>query len=252
LNVTDDDIKNTRNSSPNCINDLNSGFTRIDVTNENDNSKDKVNRYLDGLDSLITSQHFQNAFIINQNQIELNENLNYLNEQVKKNCLTDESSSENNLAHSSGASSSSPSSQVDSKKSLIIPVNYLKSYKNNKNNINPNYTSAHLVSENKHSCTLSTTSSSLMSDEGCYGSSDFSSERDTNNAAIKLLKQQSHQPNVPIYSSLSVLQHKKHQQQQNYCINNLSRFEKLYNNKNELEINNSNIQVITSISGSYV
>ena len=89
-----------------------------------------------------------------------------------------------------------------------------------------------------------------MSDEGCYGSSDFSSERDTNNVAIKLLKQ-IQQPNIPIYSSLSLLQQKKHQLQQNYCINNLSRFEKLYNNKNELE-NNANIQVVTSISGSYV
>jgi len=153
------------------------------------------------------------------------------------------------LIHSSGASSSSPSSLVDSKKSLIIPVNYLKIPNNN--NSNPNRVTTHLATDNKHSCTLSTTSSSLMSDEGCYGSSDFSSERDTNNAAIKLLKQ-SQQPNIPIYSSLSILQQKKHQQQQNYCINNLSRFEKLYNNKNDLEINNSNIQVVTSISGSYV
>lgn len=244
LNVTDDDIIN---NSPKFNDDFGSGFTRIDVTNENDNSKDKVNRYLDGLDSLITSQHFQNAFIINQNQIELNENLNYLNEQVKKNSLVDESSSEKNLVHSSGASTSSPSSLVDSKKSLIIPVNYLKISKNNNDS---HRGTTHLATDSKHSCTLSTTSSSLMSDEGCYGSSDFSSERDTNNVAIKLLKQ-IQQPNIPIYSSLSLLQQKKHQLQQNYCINNLSRFEKLYNNKNELE-NNANIQVVTSISGSYV
>ena len=291
LNVTDDDIKN--NSSELFSGGINDGgFTRIDVTHqEKDNTKEKVNRYLDGLDSLITSQHYQNAYIINQNQIELNENLNYLNEQAKKSnnaaLLSSSSSSstssssaqdQNAATTSSGVSASSPSSSsslVDSKKSLIIPVNYLK------NTIAHHTPPANTTTTTKinvttagpqHSSTLSTTSSSLMSDEGCYGSSDFSTERDANNAALlKLLKQQQlqsqQQQQVPVsYANSNTAAYQKQMssiygkhQQPNYCVSNLSRFENLYNNNTLTTKSNANhipddnhVQIITSISGSYV
>lgn len=100
-------------------------------------------------------------------------------------------------------------------------------------------------------CTLSTTSSSCMSsDEGCYGSSDFSSEIN-----LKLKKQQQQQITNNKSNLITPIK-----QQQNYYINNLTRFEKIYNNIDSLlespvtsEINTTNTdQVIHSISGSYV
>ncbi len=144
---------------------------------------------------------------------------------------------------------------IDSKKSLIIPVNYLQ----NNNSNNSNKIKVNIQKNNNG--TLSTTSSSLMSsDEGCYGSSDFSCERIKPNNQHQLKQQH----DIPISFIATTLnsnsnsnyhnQHQK-QQQQNYCINNLSRFEKLYNTANNINSNviqNDHVQVITSISGSYV
>jgi hypothetical protein len=144
-------------------------------------------------------------------------------------------------------------------------------------------------------CTLSTTSSSCMSDEGCYGSSDFSSERDSHAFKLRqyqqqqkqkiLMKQQIsnesqynqiilntnenicqsnmsntygqnqtatttsataavHSQITPLFATnlikvphtpSSVQQNKTKaspslREQQNYCITNMSRFEKIYNN----------------------
>jgi hypothetical protein len=265
INVVDDESITTGSSESKKFDDLNNsneengGFiTRIiqmDEANEKkilrlglDNPKEKVNRYLDGLNG------YEKQVII--------------------------VSAEQNPSSSSSSPTSS-SSIVDSKKNLIIPVDMY----DNKSSFK--YSSNNNVNKNDK---LSTTSSSCISDEGCYGSSDFSSE--SNNklvSANKNLKSilinsnsnnnsNRNQPPISIPQSI--------RQQKNYCINNLTRFEKIYNNKNDLDLslNNenkissstfksgiksstvnspaislnsnlnqqNNVQVITSISGSYV
>ena len=275
LNVIDDESLNSSNSlkfkTPGLDEEDNGGFARISPNNDKrtskiglipgkDDSKEKVSRYLDGLEP-----HYQTAYnelLINQNRAEID---SYL------------------------VQSSSPSSSIiDSKKSLIIPVDYSKEneikalYSNAsiiKNQIKvkiDNQTSQTDPSNKQHSvCTLSTTSSSCMSDEGCYGSSDFSSERESNLNKLKQLSSKkgvsTFQPNLvtpqavkpgsrsqtPSSSILnSTNQSMKYQQT---YINNLSRFEKIYNNKSELsadggslEQKQQSVQLITTISGSYV
>jgi len=84
----------------------------------------------------------------------------------------------------------------------------------------------------------STTSLSCISDEGCYGSSDFSTE--SNNNKLSQFKQLRHSQQQQYFSPSSM------QQSQNHYIHNLSRFEKIYNETN------MNQQAVTAISGSYV
>ena len=95
----------------------------------------------------------------------------------------------------------------------------------------------------------SSSSLSCISDEGCYGSSDFSSE--SHKCQLKVAKQQQQQQQT-FFSP----------QQSNY-IRNLSRFEKIYNNRQEPVESASfssdasyaahvNQQVVAAISGSYV
>ncbi len=90
--------------------------------------------------------------------------------------------------------------------------------------------------QSANKCTLSTTSSSCMSsDEGCYGSSDFSSE-------INIKLKQKQLQHLQMISKTSLITPIK--QQQNYYISNLSRFEKIYNNVDSL--------LESPVSGSYV
>jgi hypothetical protein len=146
------------------------------------------------------------------------------------------------------------------------------------------------VTVNPKNCTLSTTSSSCISDEGCYGSSDFSSEPDKHNHNkvstfgqvlnpnnISMMKNQliiSRPPQTT--TTPSALINNQMKNYQSYC---LSRFEKIYNNNNKneeclvestsggssrrddssLSSNSPNSQtaanmqqIITAISGSYV
>lgn len=111
-------------------------------------------------------------------------------------------------------------------------------------------------SENQQNSIKSITSMSCISDEGCYGSSDFSSESNIKHGQLKQTVKQSQHYFSP--SSVSSAQ-------QAHYIQNLSRFEKIYNNKESSfsspssEIFRSNVctpssakQVITAISGSYV
>ena len=264
INVIDDESITTATSETKKFDELNNsneeengGFiTRIikmDECNDKkilrlglDNSKEKVNRYLDGLNGYEKQQ----VIIVSAEQ--------------------------NPSSSSSSSSPTSSSSIVDSKKNLIIPVdmydNKKSSFKYNSNNNNCN------VNKNDK---LSTTSSSCISDEGCYGSSDFSTESNNNklvtNKNLKsiLINNNTQSPVVSLPQSM--------RQQKNYCINNLTRFEKIYNNKNDLDLTmnenkitsstfkstnkistvnspaissnlnqNNNVQVITSISGSYV
>lgn len=112
--------------------------------------------------------------------------------------------------------------------------------------------------QNSSSSDKSISSLSCISDEGCYGSSDFSTE--SNHRFSKQIKKQQQQ-----YFSPSTIQ----QTQQKHYIQNLSRFEKIYNKKAEVvetchnqqqrsnlatpvNFNNNQNQVITAISGSYV
>lgn len=110
-----------------------------------------------------------------------------------------------------GVKQPSSSSSESSVNNLIIPVNPLQVPQ-------PASQKQPLTSV----CTLSTTSSSCISDEGCYGSSDFSSERDGH---LRQLMQQQFK-SAKIYSNTT-----PKICQQNYYINNLSRFEKIYNDE---------------------
>jgi len=83
----------------------------------------------------------------------------------------------------------------------------------------------------------STTSLSCISDEGCYGSSDFSTESINNK--LSHYKQNLH-PQQQYFSPTAL------QQSQSHYIHNLSRFEKIYNDTSV------NQQAVTAISGSYV
>lgn len=181
-----------------------------------DESKTKVSRYLDGLVDPTVLQ-LPNKFTNLSNDLIIQPN--------------QQSSPAVSMSSQSSSKHTLPLSSIDSVKSS---------------------------NENSHTkCTLSTTSSSCMSsDEGCYGSSDFSSE-----VNLKLKQQQMNKSSnliTPI------------KQQQNYYISNLSRFEKIYNKIDSLlESPSSNLdssscnnahqqdsakshQPITSISGSYV
>lgn len=113
-------------------------------------------------------------------------------------------------------------------------------------------------SDNQQNSIKSITSMSCISDEGCYGSSDFSSEANVKHGQFNKQSKQSQQQNYFSPSSVS-------SGQQAHYIHNLSRFEKIYNNKENnfsspsSEIFRSNActpnpanQVITAISGSYV
>jgi len=110
--------------------------------------------------------------------------------------------------------------------------------------------------EKKYSCQFSTTSSSCLSDEGCYGSSDFSSDKEVKhnnkcvtsgsaaeqlvlmNSNLHMLKASLAQSNQATprttYTNGSSVHQQQHQQHQ-YC---LSRFEKIYNSRNELDFSN--------------
>lgn len=94
--------------------------------------------------------------------------------------------------------------------------------------------------QNQNTSKESSSSLSCISDEGCYGSSDFSSE--SNNKQCQYGKVKKPQT----YFSPA---------QSNY-IRNLSRFEKIYNNRPDHNIEAvsyaNNQQVIAAISGSYV
>jgi hypothetical protein len=114
--------------------------------------------------------------------------------------------------------------------------------------------------EKKYSCHYSTTSSSCLSDEGCYGSSDFSSDKEIKqskcaketsklaaeqlvliNSNMHMLKASFTQSNQAtprtqtFYTSGSAVHQQQQQQQHQYC---LSRFEKIYNSRNELDFSN--------------
>lgn len=232
---------------------------------------DKVTHYLNCLDSSISSSD------------QPKESLNEKNEHSEP------------VTHTT----SSPSSLMDSKKSLIMPVNYLQAKSSPKITTNTSTfgyggsilknstqgitkTNSPPNTQNKSSvCTLSTTSSSCISDEGCYGSSDFSSELDKQHQSSRPKEQPVIvlDPNSIMKNQLVVSKNQtthKIRNYQNYSvINNFSRFEKIYNNINtsaaqvavaitdEASSNgfvdsslspssNSNINIITAISGSYV
>lgn len=96
--------------------------------------------------------------------------------------------------------------------------------------------------QNQNTSKESSSSLSCVSDEGCYGSSDFSSESNNKHCQYGKMKT----PQAQTYFSPA---------QSNY-IRNLSRFEKIYNNRpdhnNEVVSYANNQQVIAAISGSYV
>ena len=110
------------------------------------------------------------------------------------------------------------------------------------------------------SISASSNSSSSISDEGCYGSSDFSSERE-----MQLILNTKRASNQAISSpgsaeseckQISLVQLRQqaskclNTQQRNSLLKNFSRFEKIYNNEcvNELETNKD----LAMMSGSYV
>lgn len=250
LSVIDDGSSDQIESSPakkmiNKISKLSNGFARLIVCEElkderipkpvsSQTKSDQVNTYLNGLESVVVSFKASKAGH--------NETLT--------------------------SSDSSSSSIFDSKKNLIIPASMQF------------VASLSQPAQQTSICALSTSSSSCISDEGCYGSSDFSSEKD---AQLKQQRQQQYKklnlPNnhKPAYPTSNT----PNSHQQNFYINNLSRFEKIYNElgvshpvasntedrispylvKPSVESSDSsilssglspNVQIVASISGSYV
>jgi hypothetical protein len=287
------------------LEDDNGGFTRLIVSQEQKNRvltdekfkfseqltgevNEKVTRYLNCLDTTINSttdynqyvQNHQNDHVFDTNQISL---------QAKYRTNSDNNESEPNT--------SSPSSSViDSKKNLIVPVTFVDG---GKVTTTPAYVYSQKNSSAKKAvvsqtgaktsvCTLSTTSSSCISDEGCYGSSDFSSEHERQlkqqkmllNDQLILLNPNNIMKNQLIVSRTQtpILNSAHNANLKNYhsYLNNLSRFEKIYNNSSNnpnvsktdsamvIDSNsasstspnsigsNPNMQIITAISGSYV
>jgi len=110
------------------------------------------------------------------------------------------------------------------------------------------------------SISASSNSSSSISDEGCYGSSDFSSEREmqlilnTKRAFNQVISSPGSTESEVKQISLVQLRQQASKclnaQQRNSLLKNFSRFEKLYNNDcvNELELNKD----LAMMSGSYV
>lgn len=224
----------------------------------------KLSRLSDGFARLIVCEESSKQTVQNTTEPSANEKVNrYLDalQQQQQSVVVSfkQTTPKSDLMSASSTSPSSSDSVVDSKKNLIISA-------------------AHPTQQQTSVCTLSTTSSSCISDEGCYGSSDFSSDKDGKQQQYKQLIVMS----KSAYNSKSSQLPTKIQQQQNYYINNLSRFEKIYNdlgnkpnsddrispylvkptqqvdssNSSVLSAgsthNNNNVQVVTSISGSYV
>lgn len=226
LNVMDDENSGNETGNTkkvmNKLSRLSTGFARLIVCEETrkDEQKrssmsakateEKVHQYLDGLDSVVIS--FKTAAHNDDGLM---------------------------MTATSTSPSSSNNSVFDSKKNLIIPVCTQEQVQTQ-----PAKQQQQQQPQQQQSsvCTLSTTSSSCISDEGCYGSSDFSSEKDSQLKQLQQYKQLVVLNKQPIsYASCTnatatvtgntTATSKFYQQQQNYYINNLSRFEKIYNNE---------------------
>ena len=301
----------------------NGGFTRLIVQHGADDkykqadSADKVTRYLSCLDTSGLQLYNSNSGSGSSSQM-------YFQAASSSQQNSRNSASENDESSEPNTSSPSSSLVTDSKKNLIVPVNYIEGelvqtnisankpsmimpsfvYNNNNNNIsNIRGMLKKTGNSNKKAngaggvggvvktsvCTLSTTSSSCISDEGCYGSSDFSSEHEKQEKIKqqKLMNEKQQQQQLILLNPSNIMKNQlivsrtqtpilntnnnvNLKNYQSYC---LSRFEKIYNNTNSLVnteaalvesesespsssssnlSNSNNVQVITAISGSYV
>jgi hypothetical protein len=265
---------------------------------------DKVSRYLNGLDNdndgdnethhnhhPIASSPIQNDLKIIKKSDNLIIPVGNINQPIEVK-VNDDEDEDGNSSNNKSSCLQSLSTGSNQSRQELVPSSIKLININNNSNQQQQQQQINKITNNNNNKSLSTTSSSCLSDEGCYGSSDFSSERESHGRNHHRLSQSGNQlitrnhHNNPQFiakiaktttttatvddtqsTSTFKLPQQQQQQQQSYFLNNLTRFETIYNNNNNNEKNeqhciesgynnnytiNQQQQNIASISGSYV